>query len=371
MRDEKKVVENRILVIRNGRAVEKWKISLSRPSSLEANHCTWHKIKSREAGISEGFYKAEIISETVFGYLPFSPEPLSKWSNTTDLLQFLYALYGVNYRESSRRIFTSGQKKFRDWVKRFTTVAGKATPAPAAVTQTIKIPDFSEDPKFGKVAKYIIAWDGVVEAVLSESAFFSIAHIMESDIDLECSLYLASQLYYKQALQVLRNFLEDLVLSIHFCDNPSNFLDWKKNNYRIPRLWGDNGILSKLVSKQILTKEVGEEISKLYGELNSSIHGSERRLIYRGIYSRKWMGQVFKYDNFSEWCDYLSRLVELGIRLLKVNITQWEKLRGNKVLCDICHNDKDFTTERYELGGVWRTHYHCNRCGSNVEIADK
>jgi len=53
MRDKKNVVDNRLLVIRNGRAVEKWKISLSRPSSIEGNHRTWHFHKAKKRPISE------------------------------------------------------------------------------------------------------------------------------------------------------------------------------------------------------------------------------------------------------------------------------------------------------------------------------
>ena len=50
----------------------------------------------------------------------------------------------------------------------------------------------------------------------AESAFFSLAHILETFSDLECSILLASRLYYKQAIQVLRSYLETSVLQLYF-----------------------------------------------------------------------------------------------------------------------------------------------------------
>lgn len=323
----------------------------------------------------------DIIPETVFDYLPFSPEPLPQWDDTTDLLQFLYALYDksglmiaedgtrtpVNYRDYGREVYKRGQESFQVWVQRFTAAAREATPAPGAVIQTIEVPKFSEDSTFGKAAKYIIAWDGVVGEVLSESAFFSIAHVLESDLDLNCSLHLVAHLYYKQALQVLRNFLEDLVLPIHFCDNPDDFLAWKSNDYRVPPLRGRNGILRRLIKQQILSEQIANEISNLYRDLNSYIHGSERRLVHRGLYTGSWMGPVFKYDDFCGWCKYLSQSVDLGVRLLRINLIRWQSIRARgEVLCPICHNDKDFDTERFEFGGEWHIRYHCRQCGNEM-----
>ena len=324
----------------------------------------------------------DIIPKKVFNHLPFSSEPLSQWSETTDLLKFLYALHDksglivaengtrtpVNYRDYGKVVYERRQKETQSWVQRFTTAAKKALPAPGSATQKIEVPNFSVDPEFGKAAKYFIAWNGVVGEVLSEDAFFSIAHVLESQADLECSLHLAAHLYYKQALQVLRNFLEDLVLPIHFCDNQNEFLDWRSNNYRTPPLRGTNGIVSKLVERQILSNQIANEIRDLYGDLSGCIHGAERRLLNRGVYSGRWIGQVFKYSDFSEWAKYFSRSADLGIHLLRINITKWHDTRPlGKGFCSVCHNDKDFDAKKYEFGGEWSVEQHCLRCG-NVMI---
>lgn len=325
----------------------------------------------------------EIIPKTVFNYLPFSAEPLSQWNDKTDLLLFLSALFDkpgliisangistpVNYQNYSLNIYERGQKSFQIWVKRFLIAAQETNPAPGAVSQTIKIPRFSEENSFGRVAKYIIAWDGVITEILSESEFFSIGHILESETDLICSLHLAANLYYKQALQVLRSFLEDLVLPIYLCDNYDKFIVWKLNDYRVPTLRGRNGILKDLVNRQILTGEIADKISDLYRALSSCIHGTENRLIHKGIYTGRWMGQTFKYDEFCEWTNYLSHSVDLGIHLLRTNISQWQNIRNScKVLCYICHNDKDFDTEKYEFGGKWYIRYYCRQCGNEMSF---
>ena len=254
----------------------------------------------------------EIIPEAVLQYLPFSKEPSSEWGDNTDLLQFLYTLNDVpggmvspdgtrsvvNYRHYGRHVYDTGRKSIETWTRRFGTSAREALPAPVAATLNIDVPDFSDDPEFGKAAKYVIAWDGVTDAVLSDSAFFSIAHVLESDIDLDCSVHLAANLYYKQALQLLRNFLEDVILPIYFFDNRKAFMDWRDNGCQTPRMRGGKGILHNLLCRQLVSEEVAKVASDLYYELNGCIHGSERRLINRGFGSGSWMGFVFKYEDF-------------------------------------------------------------------------
>lgn len=311
----------------------------------------------------------EIIPATVLKRLPFSPERFSQWNDATDLLHFLYEIYDKptlmvledgtrlsgSYRDYGKEVYKRGQEHFQLLIKQFELAAQKATPAPAAATQTITVPDFSNESIFGKAAKYLIAWDGVIGEVLSESAFFSLAHILESQEELNSSILLASNLYYKQALQILRSFLEELVLPVYFCDNPNKFTDWKSNNYHIPPLrdrTGKKGLLSQLVEDKKLSQELKDEISDLYGELNNYIHVSERRLIHKGVFTGNWMGHVFKHDDFCNWCEYFSRSVDIGIHLLIININQWKSIKiPGQVLCPICHNQKDFNTESIEHSG--------------------
>lgn len=326
----------------------------------------------------------EIIPATALKRLPFSPEPLSQWNDATDLLHFLYEIYDKptlmvlengtkisgSYRDYGEEVYKRGQENFQLLIKQFELAAQKAPPAPGAATQTITVPDFSNESIFGKAAKYVIAWNGVIEEVLSESAFFSLAHVLESQEELKSSILLASNLYYKQASEILRSFLEELVLPIYFCDHPNKFADWKSNNYHIPPLRdrnGKKGLLSQLVEQKKLSQKLKDEISDLYGELNTYIHGSEGRLIHKGLFTGKWMGHVFKSDDFCKWCEYICRSVDVGIQLLITNINQWgeSKIPG-QVICPICHNQKDFNTESIEHSRKLYTYYYCCQCGHKM-----
>jgi len=326
----------------------------------------------------------EIISEALLNCLPFSSEPFALWADSTDLFQFLDMLYdfpstvltadGESSTSSSRwmakELYKGRRESFLIWLQEFATTAMESPPMPGAANQTIVVPDFSNDPRFGRAAKYFIAWESLIQRVLEDSVFFSIAHVLESEDDLKCSFHLSAQLYYKQALQVLRSFLEDLVLPIHFCENPQEYTDWKASNYRTPPMRGQNGMLMRLVAQQILPHQLATEVSDLYGDLNSFVHGSEKRLINRGSYIRTWMGHVFKDDDFGEWCKYLSRSVDVGMRLVKINLHQWERFSSQRrVVCPICHNDKGFDIEKFSFGGQLFTKYRCRECGDEITLS--
>ncbi len=324
-----------------------------------------------------------IIPQAALNYLPLLAEPLSQWSEETDLLYVLYELLDIratittedgttitsSYRDLAPSYFEDGKKDILSWIKVFGERGHEAIPAPASVVQNINIPDFANDPLFGRAAKYFVVWERMVGTALEESVFFSIAHILESADDIKCSFHLAAHLYYKQALQVLRSYLEDLVLPIHFCENPTEFLDWKANNYRVPALRGKNGILKALVGKNIISNQLADEVSSVYDDLNGCIHGSEKRLINKGQFSGTYMGHVFKEDDFSEWCNYFCRSVDAGVKLLAINFDQWQSIRSaHKIVCAICHNNSDFDRQETWFGGRKSCIYKCRQCGDEMRI---
>lgn len=335
-----------------------------------------------------------ILPETAINILPFQAEPLSEWKRKTDVSQFLDALHaGTIYASYGQHVYKEGKKEFRTWAKHFAQRANAVSPAPGAATQMIEIPDFPKNSLFGKVAKYVIAWDGCFRDLLAESAFYSLAHLLEANTEIQCSLLLASHTYYKQALQVLRSYLEELILPINFCGNEQEFNQWKANNYRTPPLRGRDGIIRRLADRQILSSSLANVASTLYCDLNSYIHGSENRIIHKNIHTGSWNGLIFKYDDFCEWAEYLCQSIELGIRLLKTNYIQWDNILSSKwktlrtlgkILCSTCHNEDDFdiSTVSYEnaeiltADGQWvkadealvSQTYHCRQCGSKTTI---
>jgi len=322
----------------------------------------------------------DIIPEHALRHIPFSREAFSQWNERVDLLSFLSALHDkrgiiidalgverpVSYEFYGQVVYDRGVENVRTWIRKFFDAARAVRAPPASVTPTPEIPDFSDDPYFGEAAKYLIAWDGVEGEALSESAFFSISHLLESTSDIECSLLLCEQLYYKQALQILRNFIEDLVLPIYFCDRPGEFAAWRTDAYYVPNMRGKYGMLTKLVERRILSEELANEASTLYGDLNWSVHGRESRMIHRGIHSGRYVGPIFKYGDFREWCEYVCRCVTLGIRLLRVNLIQWGNVSNGRVMCNICHNEVGFEIEEIIFGGETLRNYRCPRCGHEM-----
>lgn len=334
----------------------------------------------------------EVISAKALSHLRFTPEPLSQWSDDIDLLKFLYKLHDkeeimiIDGRRSSTKtpieytldLYNRGLEDFQFLAEEFRTSAQNSIPARRAVTQEIEIPDFLNEPLFGKVAKYWIAWNAVTRWIKSESAFFSIDHLLESENDIKCSISLASNLFYKQAMQVLRSFLEEVLLPIHFCNNSRDFISWKSDNYRTSPLrdryengFPKEGLLSKLVVKGKITEEIKGEVSALYEEFNYYVHGSQTRLINRGSHKGMWEGQIFKRKDFDKWCDFLSKSLELGIQLLRINVNQWQSLKlekQNQTLCPICHNHQKFDTKDIEFSEHSYVHYRCLQCGHEMTL---
>ena len=338
----------------------------------------------------------DVLPEDAINRLPFSAEPLLQWGEKSDLLEFLNMLV-KSYNSEPQDDYFDGKREFEMWATKFARAALEEKSLSRVDKRTVVVPDFLGDPFFGKVAKYAIAWEQCVAAVLGEDAFYSLAHVLESEEEIKCSILLSSQLYYKQALQVLRSFVEDLVLPIYFCDNPQKFSLWKLDSYRTPKLRGKGGILEILADdRKIISGAIKDTASDLYGELNGTIHGSEKWLIHAGAHTSSSRGFVFKYDVFCEWGEYLCRTVDLGIRLLKVSYIQTEgllspkrhdlALRG-KVLCGGCHNEDDFDEEAIlpkdnvilvrstsdNFVELDDSHpgfrcFHCHKCGSKTII---
>ncbi|HYT42026.1 MAG TPA: hypothetical protein VEP90_06750, partial [Methylomirabilota bacterium] len=342
--------------------------------------------------------------------------------------RFIAALYASTYPPFSNYLYKEGKKEIKTWERNFARHAVKAQVAPSehdvhafivdnmvsgkeeenisrsdgnkqqvgSGTEITKISSFLDDQHFGKAAKYVLAWRCSVQNLLEESGFYSLAHILETETEIESSLLLASQFYYKQAVQVLRSFLEELVMPIHFCENEEEFSKWKANNYRTPPLRGRDGVIRRLTAKGTLLTSIATDTANLYSDLNSYVHGSENRLNYKNVHTPSSSALTFKYQDLCTWAEYLSRSVDLGIRLLRINYLQWdaivslkwEALRSaGRVMCTSCHNETDFdsismTSENFTFeipqpDGTWVKanesfpgfiKYTCRQCGSIITV---
>ncbi len=190
-----------------------------------------------------------IIPYECVALLPFPSKPLSEWDSPEAVLKYLLTLcdrngvmidesghdHPVNYAFYANYLYRWGLERAETYIQEFE----KAIKSSEAAKEY----DLRDSALFGRLLQFEIAWNGTVSAILSESAFFSLAHILESDADLQCSLDLAQGAYFRQALQVLRNFLEDLFIQLVFCNREEDFQQWEAGDYRTPRFRGKKGIL--------------------------------------------------------------------------------------------------------------------------------
>jgi len=323
-----------------------------------------------------------LIPPSALQLLPLKAEPISAWNmRNIDVKKFLMyvcdkdaevrfaeATRKINYKSYWKTSFNSGSKKFHTYAKEFDLQARKCIPAPASTAKSVKIPSFLDDKYFGILAKYSICYDAVIENALSEDYFFSIAHLLETQQELDSSILLAQNLYYKQSLQVLRNFIELMVAQILFCYDSQAFYNWRNGNFRLPNLRGKNGLLEKLAKESLISQALSKETSDLYSMLNSYIHTMERNLIHRGLYKGQYQGFIFDYDYFRKWCDSFSKVVNNGILLLHAHFEQVANLRKNGVRCSVCHNQDSFICEEDDFAGIKYLRLKCKVCKNEMII---
>jgi hypothetical protein len=313
--------------------------------------------------------------------LPLKPEPISVWSRDGDLFWFLLKLYdvdaemideeghrsAVNYRSYGETLYQRGQSLFLGSASEFRSLAEshQDTPIPCGPIRIDKPIDFTRDASFGFMAKHAIAWDAVVDDLLSDNGFFSLPHILEARTELDCSVLLAKHLYYKEALQVLRGLLELNVLHVHFAADEAAYADWQKGNYRIPNMRGNRpgqeGLLHRLCTAGAISPDIKEDADRLYDELNGTIHSTEASMVNAGLRSRQWAGLQFKEDQFRRWCEYVGRVVAVGTRLLAAMLQQIQgPPRQNGIVCSTCRTVGQFVVEERSREAVT---LRCLRCG--------
>ena len=194
------------------------------------------------------------LPQTAIDLLPLSAEPMSQWKKDADIRLFTEALYPPPfYPPSSRELNVDFEKEMREQARAFTKNLMEAQ-------NTSTYIDFYQDHRFGQVAKYTLAMKCCILSLLEDAGFYSLAHVLEAESDLECSLLLASHFYYKQATLMLRNVLEEIFLPIHFCDSVPDFDAWKANSYRTPNLRGKEGLIRKLLKKNIIHEPLATRV---------------------------------------------------------------------------------------------------------------
>lgn len=320
---------------------------------------------------------AEIISTTCVSHLPFIEEAVSEWSSEGDLATFLIDLcdqpcvmiapdgsrHESNYSDYGVYLFDGGVTEMQQLAEELSDASTEVYHQDPAKRETTPR-DFLHDLKFGRAAKALIAWKAVDSAVLSESAFVSIYHTLEAGSDLDCSVQLVKQHYYKQAGYCLRAFIENITLPLWFVAEPEAFAAWNKDDFRVPRFRGKDGLVRKLVTQHLITDELSKQTDSLYQRLNAYVHSTAGTMIHGGHVSGEWRGLSFKHDAFDEWCDLVAACVEAAIQMVKTQVDAWLTREGaDPNLCVICHSISDYSVEENTFAGRTTYMLRCNRCG--------
>ncbi len=314
----------------------------------------------------------ELIPQKCIDILPLTAEPIISWNTNSDIKLFLCQLYGaVDYPYYGNYLFRIGKTRWKKTLKIFHNKAINKEIMPGAEGKVDIIPDFTTDSHFGLMSKYSISWGAVCQSLLEESAFFSLSHILETETDLEASILLSADCFYKHALEMLRNYLESVILQLYFCDNPSDFARWREGTFRVPSFrHKKKGLLAEIQDKGIFPADLSQTASELYRDLNGSIHGAEHLLVNAGLLTGNWRGHTFKYDFFSTWCDYFARCVNVGILTLRISTNHWlEKRPRDSVYCGVCHNEDlvQFDVQKTSDG----VSLICKLCGSQMNFTSK
>jgi len=236
------------------------------------------------------------LPQAAIELLPLSAEPMSQWKQEVDIRQFAKALYPPPfYPSSSGELDEEFEKEMREQARTFTKNLMEARNAPTYI-------DFYQDHRFGQIAKYALAFKCCTLSLLEDAGFYSLAHILETEDDLNCSLLLAAHFYYKQASFMLRNIVEETLLPIHFCDSVSDFNAWRADSFRTPPLRGKDGLIKRLLKKNIIVEPLATRVSNLYRDLSAYVHGSQSTLIHRNVHLGESHHVEFQEDIFSAWC---------------------------------------------------------------------
>jgi hypothetical protein len=237
-------------------------------------------------------------------------------------------------------------------------------------TASAGLRDLLDDPHFGLMGKYYVAFGGTVAYLTEENEFFSLPHVLEAESELDCSILLAQHRFYKQALQVLRNFLESVVLHLYFRLDPKAFQQWREGSYRVPAFRGKDGLLRSLVAGNAISQATAGTLDSLYSDLNGIVHGAERRLLHAGIFEGTRRPVVFEYKRFEEWTRYFARCVDVGIKVLWLGTWLTSASRPEGVFCRLCYGVETLAVaERLDMPGQSFLSFRCSQCETESTFA--
>jgi hypothetical protein len=293
----------------------------------------------------------DAILELPGSYLPFSAEPIRQWSVSTDIVRFIAGTIGIEPRDPVARGVTASQlRSGRRIAQRTARDFEKSAREDARRRHRSDFPalDLTADPAFGLAAKYQLAWGQLACRAIAQRRAFSTAHLMESMAEISCSRHLAQGFYYKQALQILRNFLEEMVLSIYFQVHPDKFAEWRSPtaSSKMPPVRGT--MLPSLSAHSHIPAALSQQVGAIYEKLNGYTHGHEARLLHR--FHALGPSESFDILALHDWCDAVTETLLAGIGLLQANVIAWGRTQHTSAVraCAKCGNADRFSIQTIE-----------------------
>jgi hypothetical protein len=166
----------------------------------------------------------------------------------------------------------------------------------------------------GLTIKHLFAWN-YVSALLYIHSDLPQELLLESTNDLECSIFLAKDRFFKQSFQILRNFCEICVSILYFINNLQDYKKW----LAIPewRLPGYREMIQNLKNKGkkvFFSENEARFLGKIYSKLNSSVHQKRDRLNMNVTRLIRFVD--FDYGKeIEEWCAIFRNTVVFMIKI--------------------------------------------------------
>jgi len=164
--------------------------------------------------------------------------------------------------------------------------------------------------RVGLALKYNYAW-AIVSSMLFLRSDLPTELLLESSNDLECSVLLSKERYFKQAFQVLRNYCEICVSIMYFGRNRKKYNEWLSD----PEKWffpNYHEMLDEL-GKNLENREIGY-LNNCYSKLNHSVHSKRKRLNMNLHRLERASGDFYLSDTV-EWAKQFIRIVRFMTNL--------------------------------------------------------
>jgi hypothetical protein len=163
--------------------------------------------------------------------------------------------------------------------------------------------------------KYLFAAKRVLQGLVASDTVFSfhLPYLTQACYDLDCSILLAKENYFKQALQTLRNVIEVSLTHAYFSFNDMGYDNlMESEDRRIPNF---RNLIKLLRTENLLTAEMERQLFELYKILSGAVHSEILKLN---------CSSSANYKTFLEWYDLYVKSVKLYfsiiIRLIEVGV---------------------------------------------------